>query len=151
MPFIDPRDKPSFLTKASNAGQEKTPAKPSLPEKKDESLFGGKSQVSRFEFEKSLRKDKDIREQLAKELRIRPYSPEMNATIKEMKEKVPKIFGGYIDKREAERLEKKQYWDEKHEFQEKARDGITPQESKEMAKTKIKNKFLRSLFGVDKK
>lgn len=146
MPYIDPKNRPSFLNKPSD----KPGARPSAPAQKDDSLLSEKSQVSRYEFEKSLRKDKDIREQLAKELKMKPYSPEMDAEVKDIKEKVPKIFGSYIDKMEAEKLERKQYWDEKHELQEMAKGGITPQESKEIAKSKIKNKFLKNLFGVDK-
>ena len=151
MPYIDDKNKPSFLNRPPAGYQEKPAAKSSAPsEKEDKSLLGEKSQVARFEFEKSLRKNQEIRQELAKELKIRPNSPEMNAAIKDLKEKVPKIFGGYIDKREAERLKKKFYWDEKHELQEMAKDGITSQESKQLAKSKIKNNFLKRLFGIDK-
>lgn len=120
-------------------------------EPKSESLFGGKSQISRYEFKRYLEKNKDVRNELAKELKLKPWSPEMNAEIKKIEERVPKRFGGSIDIAEAKRSVVEEYWNAKYDVKEKMKGGITAREVKEINKRKKEDEFLKRKLGLDKK
>ena len=115
---------------------------------KKEDLFGGRSQVSRYELKNKFERDPKIRSELARKLKLSPYSQEMNDEIKKMEGKIPERFGSFIDKAEAKRLVADEYWNEKRDANEKSKDGITVQESKEIKKRETAFEFLKRKFGI---
>ncbi len=128
---------------------------PKKVESEDKLLKG--SRISVYEFKRALEgKDGNvkIREELAKEFKVKPYSPEMNTILKEMEDKIPARAkaDGYISASEAHRaLDIDEPWNEKHDLQQKMKGGITQQENWDMARHKQEGGFLRRLFGLNKK
>lgn len=170
MPYINNNDKPSFLNKQTPKMPPKSPNKTSAPpnekkdfskplvpiQKQDESLFHGKSQITGFN--RSLEKNPEIRAKLAKKLGKKPYSPEVNAAIKEIEEKMKNVNrDGIITKKEIESMYDtrhpgvKNFWDQRHEVTEIRKGGITQKEGWEFTRKEKIRDFLKNLFGLDKK
>src|SRR3989344_817507 len=114
----------------------------------DKSFFKGRSQLARFEIKKSLEKNKAIRTELAKELKLKAYSKEMDAQLKKVQEMLPERFGGFIDKAEAKRAMYEEYWNKKYDLREKMKDGLTVQEIKEMKRREKAGEFLKKKLGL---
>ena len=168
MPFLNNENKPPFLNRPSpgmpktsqprvnpapGTGPKKDGSRAQAPgQKKDGFAIGGsQGSVSRYDLKRSLEKNQVIREKLARELQLKPYSPEMDKAIKDMEEGIPQSFGSYIDQQEVERLSEKQHQIERREANKMAGGGITYDEIKELQRSKTKASFLRRLFGLGKK
>ncbi len=117
---------------------------------KDDSLFKGRSQISRYEFKRSLEKNKEIRTDLAKKLKLKLYSPEMDAEIKKMEERMPKRLGGFISAAEAKKSMIEEYWNKKHSMEENLKGGVTAKEIKEINKREKEDEFLKKITGITK-
>lgn len=134
--------------------------KPSLPHPpptpkeaspKDESLFKGNSEFSRYKFKRSLEKG-PLRKELSEYLKIRPYHPAMKDKIKEMEEMLPNQLGGTISKGEAKSaLRKQQRIVERQQYRNYALGGFTKKESWQIKSTKSLRGFLEKILGFDKK
>ena len=140
------QNKPDFLRKPDLLKKSDSLKKPGNPQ--DKSIFKGRSEISRYEIKRLLEKDTTIRNDLAKKLQLRPWSPEMDAEIKKMQERIPERFGGFLDKNELKKAIVEEYWNAKHDINEKMKEGITVQESKEVARRKEEAEFLKKKFGI---
>ena len=123
-------------------------ARGALGKPKDETFFKGRSIVSRFEIKRFLEKNKQIRSELAKELKLKPYSPEMNVEIKKIQERIPERFGGFINTAEARRALYEEYFNAKKDVREKSKAGITLPEARAIARRKKAAEFLKKKFGL---
>jgi uncharacterized protein YhaN len=157
MPYLNSENKPSFLNGSDSQMPQKGINKGlvfsrPIPAKEDKSLFRGRSQISKYEFERTLDKNKELRKELAKELRERnPYSEKVNQAIREIKAKIPATYGSYIDQEEAKRLWRREYWEKKHKMEQEREGGVTLQEIKQRKIEEKKIGFFKRLFGIDKK
>lgn len=170
MPYINNNDKPSFLNRKIPTTPQKGLDKPSAPpnekkdfskplvktQKQDESLFGGKSQITGFN--RSLEKNPEIRKKLAEKLGKKLYSLEVNNAIKEIEEKMKNVNrDGIITKKEVESMYDvrhyglKGYLEKKHEMEDMTKGGITQKEKWEFTRKEKIRAFLKNLFGLDKK
>lgn len=148
MPFINKNPLISNKPELPKKPDAKMPQNPVIKkEHKDESWFRGRPQVSKYEIGRSLRKDPKTRNYLKRELKLKNQK-EVDAKITELEKRIPERFGGFIDKAEAKRSMYEEYWNEKRDIREKLKDGITVQESKEIAKRKKEGEFLKKKFGI---
>lgn len=173
MPFLNNNEKPSFLNKStpnifpkSQLGPKSNPGKALdrlhqnpdhgkdipmprvLPTQKEESLFAGKSQISRYEFERLLEKNPKIRQKLAKELKAGLYSSQMAAEIKKIKSRIPQRFGSFINKAEAARAIFEEDWNQKYDIKEKSKKGLDTKEIKEIRTRGKEEEFLKKILGI---
>lgn len=124
-----------------NPSQNKGTASPFFVTPKDESLFGGKSQVSRFQISKLLRKDPKLREQMMREFKIENQK-ELDVELDKIESRIPKRFGGTIDKAEAKRLLFEEYWNKRQEMLKNSSDR------KGVDRRNKEYEFLKKKFGI---
>lgn len=132
--------------KKSSIGSKFKPVAPSpfSTTPKDESFFGGKSQVSRFQISRSLRRDPKLREQMRKDFKLKTQK-ELNAEIDKIEARIPKRFGGGIDKAEAKRLLFEEYYNKRRAVLDAPN---SPTKAKEAARRNKEYEFLKKKFGI---
>lgn len=118
---------------------------------KDESLFKGNSEFSRYKFKRSLEKG-PLRKELAEHLKVLPYHSTMKNKIKELEEMLPNQLGSTISKGEAgSALRRQERIIERQQYRNYAMGGFTKKESWQIKSTKSLRGFLEKILGFDKK
>ncbi|MDO8530170.1 MAG: hypothetical protein Q7S10_02075 [bacterium] len=169
MPYLNNNNKPSFLGKGNSSmpklnqsspknnlaskgspfTESKVFQKPKSPALQNKTFSSAeKFDRSRINLERSLDKDTKARRDLAKKLGFPVWSTKMNEAVKDIKKRVPEIFGVNIDEQESRSWFKpeKEYWEKKHEWEKAAPGGIDLGESKELKRGDVKRKFLEEWF-----
>ena len=151
-------DKKPFVGKADplkkDGAKEYQPAKKA--HSKDPSLFGGKSQVSKFHIHRALTKNPYLsvqeRDRIKREFRLPNKWGAVDKEMAKIEERaIDYNKDGMITKSELERSRKgtnSPYWKKKRDLAEKMKGGITKEESWEVAREAKREKFFKDKFGL---
>lgn len=125
----------------------KQEAKPHRTDPMRNDWFRGRSQVPKNEIDRYFR-DPKVRFDLKRKLNI-STEQKLDEEIKDMKKMIVNRFGtGAVDMGEVKRSIREEYWNAKHDIEEKRKGGLAVEESKEIKRREEELKFLKEKFGI---